>query len=386
MSAVGDDDIDRLMAEAAKLPHGPSRTAMVEEAVRIADSRNDLPQAFKCRLELVSAASSGGQPDVKLVAFSWCLSQFDRDKKLFGGRATEIDLLWKYKWIAGALPAFHQISREQIAATVEDFRRRYMADGSTMHAVYDEECSIAISMGDKPAAASAQKLLAATKRDMFSNCAACVQDRLISYHRCFDRHGDAVDAAAPILSGRLKCGTVPHRTYPKLMMSLFNLNRLAEAMHYHRIGYPMVASNPGHTAYVDDHIRFLALTGNGTRALRLTHKHLRAALAYVSLNTRYAFLRDVRLLFRLLKAEGVKTATLSLPDDHPLASSSGRLKVSDFLDWLDADCRRIAALYDSRNGNEDFTRGLETDGELAVKPYPFRKPGENRKAGGDRDE
>ena len=293
MSAAGEDDIDRLMREAAKLPHGPSRIAMVEEAVRIADSRNDLPKAFKCRLELVSAASSGGQPDVKLIAFSWCLSQFDRDKKLFGGRATEIDLLWKYKWIAGALPAFHQISREQIEATLEDLRRRYKADGSTMHAVYDEECSIAISMGDKPAAEAAQKRLAATKRDMFSNCAACVQDRLVTYHRCFSRHEDAVAAAEPILTGRLKCGTVPHRTYPKLMMSLFNLDRLKEAMHYHRIGYPLVESNPGHTGYVDDHIRFLALTGNSTRAVRLTHKHLRAALAYVSLNTRYALLRDV---------------------------------------------------------------------------------------------
>ena len=378
MIAAGEDSIDRLMAEAANLPHGPSRIAMVEEAVRIADARGDLPTAFKCRLELVSAASSGGQPDVKLVAFSWCLSQFDRDKKLFGGRATEIDLLWKYKWIAGALPAFHQISREQIAATVDDLRRRYKADGSTMHAVYDEECSIAISLGDKTGAAAAQKKLAATKRDTFSNCAACVQDRLISYHRCFDRHEDAIAAAGPILSGRLSCGTVPHRTYPKLMLSLFQLGQLHEAMRYHRIGYPMVASNPGHTAYVDDHIRFLTLTGNGTRALRLTQKHLRTALAYVSLNTRCAFLRDVRLLFRFLKEEGVKMASLSLPDDHPLASTSGRVKVAEFHDWLDADCRRIAALYDARNGNDDFTSGLKTDEELRVKPYPFRKPSENR--------
>jgi hypothetical protein len=153
-------------------------------------------------------------------------------------------------------------------------------------------------MGDKPAAEAAQKRLAATKRDMFSNCAACVQDRLVTYHRFFNRHEDAVAAAAPLIAGRLKCGTVPHRTYPKLMMSLFNLDRLKEAMHYHRIGYPMVESNPGHTGYVDDHIRFLALTGNSTRAVRLAHKHLRAALAYVSLNTRYAFLRDVRVLFR----------------------------------------------------------------------------------------
>ena len=375
MSPKVEDDIERLMRESGGLPHGPSRIALVEEAVRIADARHDLPKAFECRLELVSAASSGGQPDVQLVAFAWCLSQFDRDKQLFGGRATEVDLLWKYKWVAGALPSFHQISREQIAETLDDLRRRHRADGSTMHAVHDEERSIAISLGDKLAAEEAHRHFLAAKRDMFSNCPACVQDRLVSYHRFFDRHEEAIAAAKPILAGRLSCSTVPHRTYPKLINSLFKLDRLSEAMHYHRIGYPMVSSNPGHTAYVDDHIRFLTLTDNHTRAVRLTQKHLRAALDYASANTRYAFLRDVRLLCHFLKQAGVKSVTLSLPDDHPLHAPSGRVKVPEFFEWLDADTRRIGALYDARNGNDSFLRGLKEDVApvMAMKPHPFRK-------------
>ncbi len=380
MNAAGEDDIDRLIRDSQGLPHGPARIALVEEAVRLADARHDLPKAFQCRLELVSAASNGGQPDVKLVAFSWCLSQFDRDKAKFGGRQAEVDLLWKYKWVAGSLPSFHQISRAQIVATLDDLRRRYRADGSTMHAVYDEEESIAISLGDKPAAEEAHRNRLATKRDMYSNCAACVQDRLVSYHRFFDRHEEALAAAEPILAGRMKCSTVPQRTHPKLMNSLFKLGRLKEAMHHHRVGYPMVSSNPGHTAYVDDHIRFLALTDNHARALRLTQKHLRAALGYPSLNTRYAFLRDVRLLFHFLKQAGTKTVALPLPDDHPLTAASGRVQVPEFFDWLDADTRRIGALYDARNGNTSFLTGLDTDTAPAtvMKPYPVRKSPENR--------
>jgi len=371
----GEDDIDRLMREAGGLPHGPARIALVEEAVRIADTRHDLPKAFQCRLELVNAASSGGQPDVKLVAFAWCLAQFDRDKTQLGGRATEIDLLWKYKWVVGGLPSFHTITREQIMAALSDMRRRYKADGSTMHAVYDEEESIAISLGDKSAAVKAHKKLQTTRRDMFSNCAACVQDRLVSYHRFLDRHEDAIAAAAPILSGKLRCSTVPHRTYPKLMNSLYRLDRLTEAMHYHRIGYPMVGANVGHTAFVDDHIRFLALTDNHTRAVRLTQKHLRAALDYPSLHTRYAFLRDVRLLFHFLQQAGRKTVALPLPEDHPLFSSTGRVKVPEFFAWLDTDSRRIGALFDARNGRNSFISGLDTDVEpsMVMKPIPFSK-------------
>ena len=377
---TAEDDVDRLMRESKGLPHGPARIALVEEAIRLADSRNDLPQAFDCRLELVSAASSGGQPDVQLVAFSWCLSQFDRDSTLFGGRETEVDLLWKYKWVAGALPSFHQISRAQIMATLDDLRRRYLADGSTMHAVHDEEQSIAISLGDKPAAEAAHGKLLAAKRDTYSNCAACVQDRLISYHRFFDRHPEAIAAAEPILSGRLKCSTVPHRTYPKLMNSLFRLDRLSEAMHYRRIGYPLVSSNPGHTAFVDDHIRFLALTDNHARALRLSQQHIRVALGYASLNTRYAFLREVRLLFHFLKRTDTKTVDLPLPDDHPLATPTGRVSVAEFYNWVDADTHRIGALYDARNGNSTFTQSLTDDisATTVMKPYPFRKVAENR--------
>ena len=244
-----------------------------------------------------------------------------------------------------------------------------------MHAVHDEEQSVAISLGDKPAAEEAHRNLLAAKRDIYSNCPACVQDRLVSYHRFFDRHEEAITAAKPILTGRLSCSTVPHRTYPKLINSLFKLDRLTEAMQYHRIGYPMVSSNPGHTAYVDDHIRFLALTDNHTRAVRLTQKHVRAALDYASLNTRYAFLRDVRLLVHFLKESGVKSITLSLPDEHPLHAPSGRVKVPEFFDWLDADTHRIGALYDARNGNDTFIRGLAEDvaPTMAMKPHPFRK-------------
>lgn len=383
MNARGGDESELLLEKSRGLPHGSARIALVEEAVRHADARNDLPTGFRCRLELVSAASSGGQPELKLVAFAWCLSQFDRNPGLFGGRATEYELLWKYKWVAGALPSFHQISREQISATMEDLRRRYRADGSTMHAVYDEEVSIAISLGDKPQAAEAFRKLQSTPRDQFSNCPACVEDRLVSYHRFFDRHEEAIDAAGPILAGRLKCSTVPHRTYPKLMNSLFRLGRTAEAMHYHRVGYPMVASNPGHTAYVDDHIRFLAFTDNLTRALRLTQKHLLTALGYASLNTRYAFLRDVRLLFHFLKQHGVKKVSLPLPGDHPFANESGRVGVSEFLDWLDADTHRVGAFYDARNGNDVFLSGLKSDAANSVKqqPFPFRKLAERKAEG-----
>jgi len=72
------DRIEELVGQASVLDNGAARVALIEEAVRLADAHNDTASGFHARMELVSAAMSAGQPDVMLVAFSWCLSQCDR--------------------------------------------------------------------------------------------------------------------------------------------------------------------------------------------------------------------------------------------------------------------------------------------------------------------
>src|SRR5918993_2726942 len=109
--------VDRLLGQADALPYGPTRVELCEEAVRIADLHNDTPLGYRARRELVDAASFGGRPDLLIVAFTWCLAAHDRGDVT---DESEMDLLWRMKWVVGALPKFPEIELATIHEMLDD--------------------------------------------------------------------------------------------------------------------------------------------------------------------------------------------------------------------------------------------------------------------------
>jgi hypothetical protein len=155
------DAIQELMDQAGQLEEGPAKVALLEEACRLADVHGDLDVGFYVRKELVKASMMAGQPDVMLVAFSWCLAQLDRDPERFDQQ----DLLWEYKWILAEAPLFPQVNRRQIEDMLADMQRRYEQVGSSLHAVHLLRRDIAQDMGDRKAARAAEAVLKKTRRD-----------------------------------------------------------------------------------------------------------------------------------------------------------------------------------------------------------------------------
>src|SRR5579884_3112427 len=120
MTADYQIQVEELMDQAAVLPDGPSKLALLEEAVRLADVHQDTALADEARDDLIRTATFSGYPEKSLVAFSWRLAQSDRDPEVFPEQA----LLWQYKWIANSLKYFPQITRTQIEDAFDDLARR----------------------------------------------------------------------------------------------------------------------------------------------------------------------------------------------------------------------------------------------------------------------
>src|SRR5262249_18653540 len=129
--------------KADDLPHGPAQVALLEEAVQLADSLKDVDLAYRVRSELMTAATFSGRPDIMLVAFSWCLAQYDRNPQQFD----QHDLLWKYKWVIGNGYKFPEIDRPRLEALLADVERRYREAGSTMHAVSQARRDFLVHVG-----------------------------------------------------------------------------------------------------------------------------------------------------------------------------------------------------------------------------------------------
>ena len=69
--------VDRLVATAERMDRGSVQVSALQEAVRLADRAQDPVRAFEARMKLVDAAKFSGDPEIALIAFTWCLAEAD---------------------------------------------------------------------------------------------------------------------------------------------------------------------------------------------------------------------------------------------------------------------------------------------------------------------
>jgi hypothetical protein len=350
-----EDQIERLLAEADALPHGPTRVELCEEAVRLADLHHLEHLSSRAREELVDAASFGGRPDLLIVAFSWCLSTFDKDPE---NDFSAYSLLWRMKWVVTALPKFPEIELETIERMFDDMERRYRDYAGSIQPVLHKRRDVALQTGNLAAAADLQKEYKKLPRTFLSDCHACELDSQASYYFDLGKNGIGMRRAEALLASGMRCAEVPDGTYADLLMPLIKLGRADEAMKYHKIGYPKVRKSVEYMWDWGDNVAFLALTGNEDRAVKMLERHLPDVEGSHNPLAQLAFLRSALLLIEGL-ADRKEKMKLRLPTDSPLAKPSGEYVLSDLATTLRARVAEGSKQFDRRNGNDYYTEQLD---------------------------
>lgn len=346
-------EAERLLAEAEGVKDGPEKIAVLEEAVRHADSTGDIKFQYAAREDLVEAAYFGGAPDKAVVAYSWCLAQFDRHP----GEFDEWQLLWRYKWMINVISDFPQISRGQIYEMIEDMERRFRRGGYGLRSVYQYRYRVARFMGEREEAIRNYRRAQAELTDAVSDCQACRIDEQSSFHLYTGDDARALELARPLINFRYFCRTVPERTFARLLLPLLRMNRSDEAADYHRRGYRLAeARNHGSIEYVSDHVVYLALAGDAAGAVRLFGKHYRWSETNHNPHERLIFYRAAWLALDALIAGGARTVALRLPPTFPLYEEGGVCETTPLRDWFAARVMELARKFDERNGNDHFTR------------------------------
>lgn len=363
------EQIEELRDQAYVLPEGPSKLAFLEEAVRLADVHQDVVLGDEIRKDLINAATFSGFPEKALVAFSWRLAQRDRDPQKFPER----DILWEYKWIADSLTDFPQISRQQIEDAFDDVALRCERSGAGLRAVHKLRWQSAVNMNEPERAREHYRKWEQTPRDWNTDCAACEQDDFVEYHLFLREKENALEFAEPILSGSLRCATIPHNTYARVLLPLVQLGQMERAATYHRRGYRLCFNNRKFLSAISSHLRFFALTDNFPQALRLLEKHLEWALESKDLLTQWRFLLAARFSLQRLAEMGYTSLKLRLPKTVLCYREDGTYEVAVVASWLEETCRDLAERFDARNGNDGFKRLLAEQAQLKewVTPYPL---------------
>jgi len=340
----------RLLAEAAAMPNGPTKIAVLEEATRRADLGGDLELAFRARTELASAAEFGGSPEKTLVTFAWLLARIDEHP----GRFNEWQTLWTYKWAVTSLVEFATVPMSEVESAIADLEARFIRQGAGPRAAAKLRWRVARAAGDAPEARRWLDVWRGTQRDFLSDCAACDAGERAECQLFLGDVEGAIETAAPIFAGRLRCAEVPHNTYADFLLPLLDRDDRETAKGYHERGYELIRRNPEFLQDIGDHIAYLTLVGALGRATALLERHLSWAVPVVASLGHVNFLLGARLLLDALAA--TSDVVIRVPDGFGGESGARRIPSHEARAVVDEELDRLVAAFDRRNGNDHYTR------------------------------
>ena len=335
-------DFERLMDEAYGLPNGTAKLGMLEEAARVADVNGMEEEAYEARSEIVETATFCGYPMKALIAFSWQLGRFDQQPE----RYDEETLMWSYKWILGELSSFPR-SRDKMMELLEDFGRRFKSFGYSDRSYWYYRFRIFMDLGDLEEAGNSYAKFRTMDRDFMSDCEACEQDEIMRYWILKGDDEQVLEAAKPILKGRMSCAEIPHLTLSEVLMPLYRLGRIEEANKHQQKGYRMIKGQNDFVQSFAEQMDYLART-NPSKGIDVLEESLVLAADHEDPFAKMMFYARAAQLLRRW-AEESPGYRLRLPASFPYEGDPGDLHA--LANYFEGYAKAAAEKYDQRNGN-----------------------------------
>lgn len=355
------------LAQAQALPRGPARFAALDAVFRHADAAGDVPFAFSARMNAISDFHHGGDPTRAFLAFSWCLSVFDKQPEVVAGHHAHT-LLWDFKWIVWALPQFPDIPLDRTMAVLDDMQRRYQLAGHSLHAVHQHRWLVAHHVGDMAAAQESYDRMLTAKRDGMSDCSACVPSGQVRHLTSLGRFEEAIAVGEPFKRGG--CSEQPQWMLSELLTPYLRTGRFDEAVEAHREGYRRIRDDRHHLDNLAQHLLFCGLTGNEARGLELIERHLSWLEHPSSPYAAMEFAASAALVLGRLRASGHGDLVVSRRSDD--GTRRWEATVAEVHDEVTGQARAIAARFDARNGNRHQSDRIEA--RMAASPVTERLP------------
>lgn len=367
--------IRSLFDEIDRTPWGPAERALVAQSVALAQESGDERLEYEARMRQTASANMTGDTDLMLTSFAWCLAHHDADPERFPALVEPAgDLMWQYKWMAGAIANSPEFPSEQIAAVLDDMEEHYRRAGIGPSGVLMARFEDAWSAGRLEEAAALQERLEATPRDDYSHCDACVRSHFAGFFAENGREDDAIRLVQEMIDGGFSCGEEPERALARILVPYLRAGMLDEARTAHLRSYRLAKDNPANLAIIADNVVFCAVTGNEARALALVEKHL-PWLVHDGLD---ADAHEIALASFAVGLDAVAAAghpgTPVRGSDAPelaaiLGEHEGPWPAAELADAARAAAERIAAAFDARNGTDAHARALARLRESAAERY-----------------
>ena len=344
-----------------EVPYGRESVSILEEWIRHANTTNEIEMSYGLRREYIRECINEGMPEKAIVAFSWCMTQFDKNEELDDWHS----LLWQYKTILELIPIFSAVSREQITQMQEDMAGRLASYGHNERTAHYYRSWNLMRMGDYEKAMEYQEAYLAMERTSISDCIACERDRQIELLSRMQKNDEALASAAPVLSGEMACSEVPEFTNGHLVKALLRKGDIKGARERQHIGYKLVCDEEKYLGTIGDLLLAVIRAGNFEEGIQQVNRHLPWAVTAHADELQMRFYAPVGLLFEKLASERPQSIGLRVPRELDCYSDDGRYDPAELGHWFRTQAETIAARFNQRNGNLTWTRTFEEYRELA---------------------
>ncbi len=350
--------IEEILDKIYDLPNSDAKVALLEEAIRIADSQSDIEQAFWLRKDLIDAATFSGNKLKALIHFTWCVTQVDKYAEVEKYNFTEEDILWEYKWVLDNVAAYPTISKQKIYELLEDMKRRYTKNGYNLRPYYKLYCNISMEMGEKEKAIHYYELMQKEKPDFNSDCKACDKNFEVDYYIFLKEYEKAISTAKPILDGKMKCAEIPHFTYSYLLFPLHTLGKHEEAMEIQQKGYRLISQSKEFVLALSRHIFFLSLV-DVKKSLTIFKKHFLWGYETLQISNKFFYYLSSLVMLKKLSQENTKTITMQFPEIFSLYNENGKYEVATLINWFEQEVQTLAQAFDERNETEYYKKTIQ---------------------------
>lgn len=355
-----DVEYQELWRKLLELPMGIGRLMAVEQIINLADSNNDLEVAYQMRMQLVRLANNTGYPDKAIVAFSWCLSQMDK--------TPEIDrwdsVLHEYKVIQEWIPVFAGVSRNQIVKMQEDFCQRALQLGFSERTPHYYRSWNYMRMGEYDLAHEHQEKYLSMTKDGLADCKACEKDRQVELLSRMKRDEEALEAAKPIMSFRMRCGEVPQFTYAHICKSLIRTGSVEKAAKQFPAAYNIVKKERKYLGTIGDLLLVLIRVEDLDQAFNCAKSHMNWAAETAAEELKFRFFSPCALLFEAIGKQR-DNIRLALPKEFDCYREDGDYSCNALAKWFAEQTTELAARFNQRNGNTRYDEMLIDNRELA---------------------
>lgn len=351
-----------LREQASGLDDSPAKVAILEEAIRIADSLGDIPAGLELRDQLILCAYGAGQEEKAFVAFAWSVAHKGEIQDFM----EEFMLLFQYKMLLGVAPDFPSLELSTIRKMQEDFKRRLTMGGYPLRVYYRAMSTNARDLGLHDDQAKFAKLWKESPADTLFACDSCecwyyVDDSLTNGNVAAAR-----SKARPIFSGKLTSCNVPTRTYAIFLQNSLLRGDLKGAKKFFDQGFPLAVGDEDCLWSIRFYLTYLIRIGDIARGVRVIERHLPMVTRRTNSWMRMKYFSLAADFFERTDEIRPRTKKVRLPETLSIHDKTGRYSPHDLQVWFRNEATQLAQAFDKRNGNGDVSWELARDRALGL--------------------